>query len=147
MSQNDLKMDMDQTDNAQPFRHEIKISVGGDTDDIISVKTPANLTPTPSPRSLQSSQGADEISASSTDDDNAILTPAHKSSDNVSGVDNPAFENEHRTSQQLRSLTSFGQNGTLQTVNGKEQTNSNGLDKPLAGKLTIFLFSFFAFLY
>lgn len=132
MSQSDHKISIDQTDHAQPYRHEITISVGGD-EDVINVKSSnKNDSPSPSPRSLQSSQGADEISASSTDDDNAILTPGRKNNGETSGLDNPAFENDNKTSQQ-RPMSSFGQNGGKH-ANGREQTKGNGFDKPLAGK-------------
>lgn len=125
----------DQTDHSAaasaPYRHEITISVGGDSEDRIHIKTPPGAsTPTPSPRSIQST--TDEISTNSTDDDNAVLAPKQKTSPN--GVDNLAFENEHKTSQQ-RPLSSFGQNGNgtvKEPANGK-----NGMDKPLAGKRTI----------
>lgn len=124
----------DQTDHSvaksAPYRHEITISVGGDSEDQIHIKTPPSVTtPTPSPRSIQST--TDEISTNSTDDDNAVLAPKHKTSPD--GVDNLAFENEHKTSQQ-RPMSSFGQNGngaTKEPANGK-----NGMDKPLAGKRT-----------
>lgn len=123
----------DQTDHhaaSAPHRHEITISVGGDSEDRIHIKTPPSVsTPTPSPRSIQST--TDEISTNSTDDDNAVLTPKQKSS--PEGVDNLAFENEHKTSQQ-RPLSSFGQNGkgtTKETANGK-----NGMDKPITGERT-----------
>lgn len=125
----------DQTDHssaaaAAPYRHEITISVGGDSEDRIHINTPPSVsTPTPSPRSIQST--TDEIS-NSTDDDHAVLTPKQKTSPN--GMDNLAFENEHKTSQQ-RPMSSFGQNenGTKkEPANGK-----NGIEKPLAGKRTI----------
>ncbi|XP_055326468.1 uro-adherence factor A-like isoform X3 [Sitodiplosis mosellana] len=111
----------DQTDHtaaaAAPYRHEITISVGGDSEDQIQIKTPPSVTtPTPSPRSIQST--TDEIS-NSTDDDHAVLAP--KQNPSPSGVDNLAFENEHKTSQQ-RPMSSFGQNG-----NGKiKEPATNG---------------------
>lgn len=128
----------DQTDHsatAAPHRHEITISVGGDSEDQIHIKThPSVLTPTPSPRSIQST--TDEISIS-TDDDHAVLASKQKISPN--GVDNLAFENEHKTSQQ-RPMSSFGQNenGTIkESANGK-----NGMDKPSTGKRTYITFIF-----
>lgn len=110
----------DQTDHgvavAAPYRNQITINVGGDADDRIQIKTPPSVsTPTPSPRSIQST--TDEISTNSTDDDHAVLAPKQKTS--PSGVDNLAFENEHKTSQQQRPLSSFGSNG-----------NGNGTTKP-----------------
>lgn len=122
---------MDQPDHAAaaPYRHEITISVGGDSEDHIHIKTPSGTvsTPTPSPRSLQSSHTTDEISTNSmTDDDNAILAPKQKL--NANGVDNLAFENDKQASQQQRPMSSFGQNGNAQQTNGKNNT-----DKPVAG--------------
>lgn len=122
-------MSMDQPDHASaPYRHEITISVGGDSEDQIQIKTPSGgaSTPTPSPRSMQSSHTTDEISTNSmTDDDNAVLAPKQKLN-KANGVDNLAFENDNKTSQQ-RPMSSFGQNGNGQT-NGK-----SAADKPLAG--------------
>lgn len=130
MNKGDHEAGVDHTDHAQPYRHEITISVGGD-EDVINVKSP-EMTGTPSP---QSSQGADEISASSTDDDNAILTPGRKGNGDAkaaTGLDNPAFESDNRSSQQ-RPMSSFGPNGSAH-ANGKDQAKGNGFDKPLAGK-------------
>lgn len=119
----------DQTDHgvavAAPYRNQITINVGGEAEDRIQIKTPPSVsTPTPSPRSIQST--TDEISTNSTDDDHAVLAPKQKTSPN--GVDNLAFENEHKTSQQQRPLSSFGSNGNGTTMpepaNGK-----NGMDK------------------
>lgn len=119
----------DQTDHgvavAAPYRNQITINVGGDAEDRIQIKTPPSVsTPTPSPRSIQST--TDEISTNSTDDDHAVLAPKQKTSPN--GVDNLAFENEHKTSQQQRPLSSFGANGNgtkmQEPANGK-----NGMDK------------------
>lgn len=123
----------DQTDHsaaaAAPYRHEITISVGGDSEDQIQIKSPPSVTtPTPSPRSIQST--TDEIS-NSTDDDHAVLAPKQKPS--PSGVDNLAFENEHKTSQQ-RPMSSFGQNGNDTTMKETTSNGKNGMDKPLAGK-------------
>lgn len=123
----------DQTDHGvavtAPYRHEITISVGGDSEDRIHIKTPPSVsTPTPSPRSIQST--TDEISTNSTDDDHAVLAPKQKTSPD--GVDNLAFENEQKTSQQ-RPMSSFGPNGNGTkdpTSNGK-----NGMEKPLTGEI------------
>lgn len=127
----------DQTDHSAaaaataPYRHEITISVGGDSEDRIHIKTPPSVsTPTPSPRSIQST--TDEISNSTDDDDHAVLAPKQKTS--PSGVDNLAFENEHKTSQQ-RPMSSFGQNGNG-TMKEPASNGKNGMDKPLAGKRT-----------
>lgn len=131
----------DQTDHsaaaAAPYRHEITISVGGeDSEDRIQIKTPPSVvtTPTPSPRSMQST--TDEISTNSTEDDNVALASKHKTTPN--GVDNLAFENDHnnKTSQQrqMSSFTSNGNNGMTEKANG----NKNGMDKPLAGEFHFF---------
>lgn len=129
----------DQTDHsaaaAAPYRHEITISVGGeDSEDRIQIKTPPSITtPTPSPRSIQST--TDEISTNSTEDDNVALAPKLKTTPN--GVDNLAFETDHnKTSQQrqMSSLTSNGNNGMTEKANGSK----NGMDKPLAGKFHFF---------
>lgn len=134
----------DETDHhVQSPRQEITIAVGGDNDGAINIKTMGNITPTPSPRSLQSSQGADEISTNSTDDDNAILTPGHtkNSNDTVAsakpnGIDNPAFENDNNKTSQQRPLSSFVNGGNGVDANGKGQTKETGtVDKPLAGNL------------
>ena len=121
----------DQTDHmatSAPLRHEITISVGGDCEDRIQVKTtPSTATPTPSPRSLQSTTD-EATSTNSTDDDNAALAPKQKP-DAINGVDNLAFETDQKPSQP-KSMHSFGQNGTkADNLNGK-----NGLDKPLTGE-------------
>lgn len=140
MDQSGLKTGIDQTDHAPPYRHEITISVGGESFDTINIKSPAIITPTPSPRSTQSSH-VDEISTHSTDDDNAILTPTHKTIGDMNkpnGVENPAFENDTKTSQQ-RPLSSFGQNGSTTAINDvKDQMNGKEVDKPLAGKIFLF---------
>lgn len=121
----------DTTDHATsstPYRHEITISVGGDSEDRIQIKTPQSVsTPTPSPRSLQST--TDEISTNSTDDDSAILAP--KQTSDPIGVDNLAFENDQKTSQQ-RPLSSFGQNEN--NANAENTNGKNSIDKPLTGK-------------
>lgn len=130
----------DQTDHGvavtAPHRHEITISVGGDSEDRIQIKTPPSVsTPTPSPRSIQST--TDEISTNSTDDDHAVLAPKQKTSPD--GVDNLAFENEHKTSQQ-RPLSSFGPNGhgngNGTTMKEPASNGKNGMDKPSAGEST-----------
>lgn len=129
----------DQTDHgvavSAPYRNQITINVGGDAEDRIQIKTPPSVsTPTPSPRSIQST--TDEISTNSTDDDHAVLAPKQKNSPN--GVDNLAFENEHKTSQQQRPLSSFGPNGN---GNGTLQEPANGKNgmctKKLARRLTV----------
>lgn len=125
----------DQTDHsaaaAAPYRHEITISVGGDSEDRIQIKTPPSTsTPTPSPRSLQST--TDEISTNSTDEDNAALAPKQQKT-SPNGVDNLAFENDHNKTSQQRPMSSFGSNGNnemTEKANGK----ANGMEKPLAGK-------------
>lgn len=121
----------DQTDHmaaSTALRHEITISVGGDSEDRIQVKTtPSTATPTPSPRSLQST--TDDASTNSTDDDNAALAPKQKG--DAIGMDNLAFENDQKPSQPI-AINSFGQNGSdtkADNLNGK-----NGLEKPLTGK-------------
>lgn len=141
---------IDETDHhVQSPRQEITIAVGGDNDGTINIKT-THLTPTPSPRSLQSSQGADEISSNSTDDDNAILTPGHTkhSNDTASaatasakpnGIDNPAFENDNNKTSQQRPLSSFVNGGNGIDANGKGHTNNTGtVEKPLAGNFDYF---------
>lgn len=118
----------DQTDHgvavSAPYRNQITINVGGDGEDRIQIKTPPSVsTPTPSPRSIQST--TDEISTNSTDDDHAVLAPKQKPSPD--GVDNLAFENEHKTSQQQRPMSSFGQNGNgtvPEPANGKNGTDN-----------------------
>lgn len=132
----------DETDHhVQSPRQEITIAVGGDNDGAINIKT-SNITPTPSPRSLQSSQGADEISSSSTDDDNAILTPGHTKNSNdtlaasatPNGIDNPAFENDNNKTSQQRPLSSFVIGGNGVDANGKGYTkDASTIEKPLAG--------------
>lgn len=136
----------DETDHhhVESPRQEITISVGGDNDGTIHIKT-SNTTPTPSPRSLQSSQGADEISSNSTDDDNAILTPGHTKNRNdtmatasakPNGIDNPAFENDNNKTSQQRPLSSFVIGGNGVDANGKGHTKDTvTAEKPLAGNL------------
>lgn len=134
----------DETDHhVQSPRQEIRIAVGGDNDGTINIKT-LNVTPTPSPRSLQSSQGADEISSNSTDDDNAILTPGHTKNSNDStaasikpnGIDNPAFENDNNKTSQQRPLSSFVNGGNGVDANGKgHPKDTSTTEKPLAGNL------------
>lgn len=137
---------IDETDHhVQSPRQEITIAVGGDNDGTINIKT-THPTPTPSPRSLQSSQGADEISSNSTDDDNAILTPGHTkhsndaaSSAKPNGIDNPAFENDNNKTSQQRPLSSFVNGGNGIDANGKGHTNNTGaVEKPLAGNFGYF---------
>lgn len=135
----------DETDHhhVQSPRQEITIAVGGENDGTIHIKT-SNITPTPSPRSLQSSQGADEISSNSTDDDNAILTPGHTQNSNdpmatasakPNGIDNPAFENDNNKTSQQRPLSSFVNGGNGIDANGKGHAKSTSTaEKPLAGK-------------
>lgn len=133
----------DQTDHvaaATALRHEITISVGGDTEDRIQVKTtPTTDTPTPSPRSLQST--TDEASTNSTDDDSVALAPKQKSADATVGMDNLAFETDHKPSQP-KAMHSFGQNGNGAGSGGDAKPDSlngkNGLDKPLTGECCTF---------
>lgn len=125
--QTDHTTDTDQTDHIPPYKHEITISVGG-ADDNNTKYQPAVITPTPSPRSLQSNQTGDVISSNSTDDDNAVLTRSNKNDNKPNGVDNPAFDNDNTTSP--RPLSSFGQNGVSE-VNSKEHSNGKSGDKPL----------------
>lgn len=152
----------DETDHHphQHHRQEITIAVGGENDGTINIKT-THLTPTPSPRSLESSQGAaDGMSTNSTtDDDNAILTSAdynnHAKSHNAdtmtvkqqpNGIDNLAFENDiNKTSQQQQSppsspqqrpLSSFG-NGVDANGEGHHGKDTGTVEKPLTGKISI----------
>lgn len=131
----------DQTDhhtNIQPYKHEITISVGGEDDGTGMKYEPPVLTPTPSPRSVQSNQTGEEMSANSTDDDHAILTKVNEKMEQTTtkkenGIDNPAFEND-KTSQQSRPLSSFGQQ-TAKVNDNKDQQlsqpNGKSVDKPL----------------
>lgn len=103
---------------------------------------------------MQSSQGADEISSNSTDDDNAILTPGHTSktsndtlattSAKPNGIDNPAFENDNNKTSQQRPLSSFVNGGNGIDANGKGHTSDTGtVDKPLAGKFNFFFLNIY----
>lgn len=128
----------DQTDHmatSAPLRHEITISVGGDSEDCIQVKTtPSTATPTPSPRSLQSSTD-EATSTNSTDDDNVALAPKQKP-DTINGVDNLAFETDQKPSQ-LKTMNSFGQNGDSNGTKTGNLNGKHGLDKPLTGESVV----------
>lgn len=127
----------DQTDHhIQPYNHEITISVGGEDDGTGTKYEPPVITPTPSPRSVQSNQTGEEISANSTDDDHAILTKVNEKMEQTTtkkenGIDNPAFEND-KTSQP-RPLSSFGQQSAKvnDIKDQQSQTNGKSVDKPL----------------
>lgn len=121
------RSDTDQTDHVASHKHEITVTVGG-TD----VK-PAQ-TPTPSPRSTNSSPGSDSMSSN---DDSVVLTRkknvGEESSQSTAGLDNPGFETEKAPA---RPLSSFGQlqNGATEEVKPANGSNGAVADKPVAGE-------------
>lgn len=119
---------IDQTDHSYPYKNEVSLSIGDDNNQT------AIITPTPSPRQYKSDEF---IVPSNTNiaENVSLKQNGHNPDDSRIGLDNPAFETETKTP---RPLSSFGQNGHGDT----KVPNTNGTEKPLAGKIQSFTYTF-----